>query len=104
MIHLLLAATIGLFGMAAEYCEQELAHLKTSTVAIAAVSRAGVPLREAEKQAAPGVTRPKVRQEIPPTTSQLPETATLPPQIGLLSFFMLSVFAVLLLARKSPRW
>ena len=42
--------------------------------------------------------------QAPPGMAELLNTATLYPQIGVVAFFLLSVFAVLRAAGKSPRW
>jgi len=103
MTQVLLALCIGLLGMMSDNFKQEFGYIKTSTVATATISHAGVPPREAEPPA-PVVTMAEVGQEIPPGMSELPNTATVFPQIGLAVFFLLSVFAVLHAAQKSPKW
>lgn len=105
---------------------QEFAYPKTKAVAIAAAAHAEVPATEAEKPAematapitevaepvaeaplppapipAPVVTPPEVAHVGPPTTPELPKTASPYPLIGLAGALSLLIYGVLRVARIS---
>ena len=116
MTHLLLvAASVGLLGMTSGQLQAGICVSQIDNCHNSDVCRTGAPLTHPEKQAAKApqlpastlatvVTMPEAGPEIRPGMAELFNTATLYPQIGLVVFFLLSVFAVLRAAGKSPRW